>query len=156
MFIVNFEQVNADWAGRYPFSIGFKKHQNKNKHSKWMTCCIESYCEKIHTYWYPSPLNDFLKIPNPTTNKPGGRGRSHTIKYLYSFHFRFLKSCGFFSDNATTYEIDHCARWDLLFTLYSMNLIDFYIWHTNCLAFFQCKRVRLGFWVRGKSRECEG
>ena len=140
------------------YSIGFKRSQNKNKHSKWMTCCKEHYCQK-NTYininekqyphplhpsidkppplygltppisprksWYPSPLNDFLKNSNPTINRWGGvRGGGHTMKYLYKFHFRYLKRCGVFSDNATIYEIEHCARWELLFALYSMIFID--------------------------------
>ena len=73
----------------------------------------------------PAPLNYFLKIPNPTINSEWGWGAGHTMKYLYNFHFRYLKRCGVFFDNAMIYEIDHCARWELLFTLYSMIFIDF-------------------------------
>ena len=46
------------------------------------------------------------------------------MKYLYKFHFRYLKRCGVFSDNATIYEIEHCARWELLFALYSVIFLD--------------------------------
>ena len=73
----------------------------------------------------PLPLNNFLKILKPIINSAGGRGRrAHTMRYLYNFHFSYLKKCGIFSDNAAIYEIDNCARWELLFTLYYMIFID--------------------------------
>ena len=70
------------------------------------------------------------------------------MKYLDNFHFRYLKRCGFFSDNTTMYEIDHCVIWELLQFL----LIFQMAYKRPC--FLQCKEVR--FLKQGKFKRGQG
>ena len=64
------------------------------------------------------------------------------MKYLYSFYFCYQKRC-FFSNNARMYEIDHRARWELVFTFCSMIFIDLsYCIHAT-VSF--CSKERLGY-----------
>ena len=53
-----------------PYSIGFKRSQSKNKHSKWMPYCKEHYCQKntyinINEKQYPHPLHPSIDKPPP-------------------------------------------------------------------------------------------
>ena len=52
-----------------------------------------------------------------------GRGAHYEVSLQISFSLP-EKVWVFFSDNASIYEIEHCARWELLFALYSMIFIE--------------------------------
>ena len=49
----------------------------------------------------------------------------------------------FFSNNGWMYEIDHCARWELVFTFYSMIFIALSYCIHAILSF--CSKERLGY-----------
>ena len=131
----------------------------------------EHYCYKIHTltlmkssvyppppplYGLPSPSPtpfsqenldppsyNFLKIPTPHINEYWGDGGVTLWSIFTAFIFVTWKGVFFFSNNAKMYEIDHCARWELVFTFYSMIFIDLSYWIQVVVCF--CTKERSGF-----------
>ena len=98
------------------------------------------------------PSYNYSKIPTPHKNggggggggggEGGGRGGLHH-KVSLQLLFPLPEKVCFFPNNARMYEIDHCARWELVFTFYSMIFIDLSYCIHAIVSF--CSKERLGF-----------